>query len=938
MTTKTKDELLAEIVRLRNRIAALEGPASAQPDGNRVEFSHDRGPAIDAGGLAASGGSSNLTPLLELILQKAIALIGAAGGMILLWDEEAQALAARVWIEQPFASVTTRIRLGEGLCGAAAAQRKGLIINDYRNWPGALRPIIEHTPITSGVVEPLLYRDQLIGVVNLHNGDTGRAFSERDGELLRLFADQAAIAIENTRLYAAAQRELAERERIQVALQARTQQLEAVRSVSAELTRELDLSRLLNLILQRAMLLVAAEGGAVCLWDDTIQAVVPTVWTHFDPLMRGNPIQLGEGLIGSVAASHEGMCVNDYQNWPQARRLIREETKITAAIAEPLLYHSRLIGVLNLHTQVSGHAFSDQDRELLRLLGTHAAIAIENARLYEASGRATRQARSLYEIAHSLTTSLDLDEVLRLICERIMELLGTTHAQVVLWDDASQTLRLGAARGTEVDLVKEQTFRLGEGVNGIVAQTRRPLIVNDYQAFPHRIPEFTKLVANIGVPLLYQDRLLGVLASHTTRAGYVFSEEHLGLLTSLAVHAAIAIEHAGLFEQLRQSVTRLEQAQDELVRSEKLRALGQMSAGIAHDLNNMLAAVLGQVELLKFRVRDPDVREGLDILERATMDGAQVVRRLQDFARQRVQSALGQVDLTQVIQEAVDLTRPRWEDEPQRRGAAIRVETKFAPNLQVLGHPAELREVLTNLIFNAVDAMPMGGILTVCARSVAERDKRGVPWVECSLMDTGIGMSEDVRRRIFDPFFTTKGVRGTGLGLSVVYGIMERHGGRVMVQSTPGAGTTLTLRLQAAVSVPPPAAEPAALVVGSPRRILLIEDETAVRETMASLLRAAGHQVMEVESGLQGLLHLERCPTELVLTDLGMPEMTGWDVARIVRAKKPGLPVILLTGWGEHLPDEEAEEGLVDRILGKPVRLAELLEAIRVITARSAER
>jgi len=120
------------------------------------------------------------------------------------------------------------------------------------------------------------------------------------------------------------------------------------------------------------------------------------------------------------------------------------------------------------------------------------------------------------------------------------------------------------------------------------------------------------------------------------------------------------------------------------------------------------------------------------------------------------------------------------------------VETKFAPNLQVLGHPAELREVLTNLIFNAVDAMPMGGILTVCARSVAERDKRGVPWVECSLMDTGIGMSEDVRRRIFDPFFTTKGVRGTGLGLSVVYGIMERHGGRVMVQSTPGAGTTLT--------------------------------------------------------------------------------------------------------------------------------------------------
>ena len=222
----------------------------------------------------------------------------------------------------------------------------------------------------------------------------------------------------------------------------------------------------------------------------------------------------------------------------------------------------------------------------------------------------------------------------------------------------------------------------------------------------------------------------------------------------------------------------------------------------------------------------------------------------------------------------------------------------------------------------------------MCARSVAERDKRDVPWVECSLTDTGIGMSEDVRRRVFDPFFTTKGVKGTGLGLSVVYGIMERHGGRVTVQSTPGSGTTLTLRLQAAASVSRAAAEPATLFAGSPRRILLIEDETAVRETMASLLRAAGHQVMEAESGPQGLLHLEQWPTELVLTDLGMPEMTGWDVARIVRARKPGLPVILLTGWGEHLPDGEAGEGLVDRILGKPVRLAELLEAIRVITAR----
>ena len=751
--------------------------------------------------------------------------------------------------------------------------------------------------------------------------------------------------------------DITERKRAAEALADRTRQLEAVRTVTEEITRELDLTTLLRLINRRAAELVGAVSGVVWLWDETAECLVPEAWHLHGEWLEDVRLRLGEGVAGTVAQRREGLMLNDYRTSTYAHPLFVERTEITAVLAEPLLYHDRLLGAITVDNQGVGRHFTELDRNTLSLFAAQAAIAIENARLLEATERAAREARSLYEIAHSLTTSLDPSEVLHLISVKTTELLGTPHAQVVLWDEETRTLRLGAAYGSEAEHVRTQEFRLGEGVNGIVAETRASLIVNDYQNFPRRVPGMTELVAVIGVPLLYRDRFLGVLTSHATQPGAAFTQAHLALLTSFADQAAIAIQNAQLFSELNKSYRDLQQAQDELIRSEKLRALGQMAAGIAHDLNNILAAVLARVELLRFRVSDPETRETLKTLETAVTDGAHVVRRLQDFARQRARSPLVPTDLARAVQETLEMTRPRWRDEPQRQGRVIEVRTALDGVPHILGNAPEVREAVTNLILNAVDAMPQGGVLTLSARALPGRtgdlatrqsgslesgaaqlpdrpiaQLPGVEWVELTVTDTGIGMSEEIRRRIFEPFFTTKGVHGTGLGLAVVYGIMERHGGHARVASAPGRGSSVTLQFQVALG-PVVARQEASATLAGPRRILLIDDDPWVRESLSDLLRTVGHHVTEADGGGAGLAHLAESPVDLVLTDLVMPEVSGWDVARAIKSRLPGLPIVLMTGWGDQVVKEASQRGLVDRVLGKPFPLEEILRVIRELTA-----
>ncbi|HWT79325.1 MAG TPA: GAF domain-containing protein, partial [Candidatus Methylomirabilis sp.] len=248
--------------------------------------------------------------LLELIVERAVRLIGGTGGCVMLWDESRSVLIPRVWVGRaPASREASHIALEEGVSGTVAAQRKGMIVNDYRRSPWARPVMLERTNITAAISEPLVYQDRLVGVIQLDDGGTGHRFSEQDQELLRLFATQAAIAIENARLYEATQQELADRVRAEKTVAARTRQLEAVRVVSEEITRELDLTRLLDLIHRRAAGLVEASRGVISLWEEESQTLVTRAWHGYGTWVREVRPHLGEGVVGLVAQRREGLIV-----------------------------------------------------------------------------------------------------------------------------------------------------------------------------------------------------------------------------------------------------------------------------------------------------------------------------------------------------------------------------------------------------------------------------------------------------------------------------------------------------------------------------------------------------------------------------------------------------------------------------------------------------
>jgi signal transduction histidine kinase/CheY-like chemotaxis protein len=747
-------------------------------------------------------------------------------------------------------------------------------------------------------------------------------------------------------------RQLAERTQAEAALARRTQQLEtrsrqleAIRAIGTEIARELDLGKVLQLISRRLGELIGRGRGGVCLWHDGAQVLVPHTHYRPDDLQPQICLRLGQGVAGRVAERREGLIVNDYRSWPGVPPEVLARTRITAMMAEPLVYHDRLVGVIHMDTEEPGAGYTEDDRELLRLLATQTAIAIENARLYEtarrelaertqaeaALARRTQQLEAVRAISEEIIREMRLPALLELIVDHARRLVDGAGGSVLFWDDARRVLvpstwvgRPAATRAIQIGP--------GEGISGSAAVQRKGLIVNDYRSSPLARPamlQHSKISAAMAEPLLYQDRLVGVINIDNGDTGRTFSAEHGELLRLLATHAAIAIENARLFQEQQRALERLRHAQEELVRTEKLRALGQMSAGIAHDLNNMLAAILGQTELLRLRVKLPEVQEALKVLYTAASDGAQVVRRLMDFGRQQPRRPLVPCDLASLADEALEITRPRWQDEAQVQGRLIEIWRSLENIPRVQGDPSEIREALSNLILNAVDAMPTGGRLTLAGYTAPDAAAPGTPdWVVLTVGDTGMGMSEETRGRIFDPFFTTKGLKGTGLGLAVTYGILKRHGGKIEVASTPGQGTIFTVwfRRAAAPQVPSPGEESPPAPVGL--RVLLIDDEDPVRGTLASLLRAVGHTVLEADGGERGLACLAGGPVELVITDLGMPGMTGWEVARRVKAAHPRLPVILLSGWGQQISGSTPGCEHVDMVLAKPIRLEELQAAI----------
>jgi signal transduction histidine kinase len=378
--------------------------------------------------------------------------------------------------------------------------------------------------------------------------------------------------------------------------------------------------------------------------------------------------------------------------------------------------------------------------------------------------------------------------------------------------------------------------------------------------------------------------------------------------------------------ELEKTLNELKATQQQVIQQERLSAIGQMASGIAHDFNNTLTPILGFADLLlqsdKLLENKVEARRCLEMLRTSAKDAASVVSRLREFYRPaETDEEFPVVDLAKIVQQAVSLTEPKWRNQTQAKGLTIEVTVEVKATPFVAGEESALREVLTNLIFNAVDAMPEGGRISLTT-SVDGDD------AIVRVRDTGTGMTESVRQRCLEPFFSTKGERGTGLGLSMVYGIVERHRGKLAIESAAGQGTTFIIRLPQAEISEVPAAAPAGPRSKSSLNVLVVDDEPRILEVVSAYLRFDGHSVSTATSGREALEKFRRNQFDLVVLDRVMPEMSGDQTARFIKQLNQEIPVIMLTGFGALIEVTGSQPAAVDVVVSKPVTLDTLRQTI----------
>jgi signal transduction histidine kinase/ActR/RegA family two-component response regulator len=556
----------------------------------------------------------------------------------------------------------------------------------------------------------------------------------------------------------------------------------------------------------------------------------------------------------------------------------------------------------------------------------------------------------LDQITRAIGDRLDLHSVFQVVANSIAQQLQVAFCAIAVCDDIDDRLRVNAvAAGSEAlaaRLCLTEQVQLPIDPDGL-SRCMRGDLVHEPDLAQLRAPLPQRLVdaglhSAVFAPLQAEGKVFGIVMA-ARNAAHSFSSGDCEFMRQLSEHVALAAHQARLHGALQTAYDELRQTQQIVLQQERLRAIGEMASGIAHDFNNAISPVALYTEsLLEKEVGlSARGRHQLETIQRAIDDVAKTVARMGEFYRPRdAQANHVAVDLNALVQQVIELTRPRWRDMAQQAGIAIAVDTDLhVPLPPVLAAEGEIREVLTNLVFNAVDAMPEGGTLTMSTRRVD--DAEGSEWVQVEVSDSGIGMSEETRRRCLEPFFTTKGQRGTGLGLAMVYGTMQRHGAQMQIDSTPGEGTRMRLRFRPAGALEQPDTGWGQLAPAAgdrQLRILLVDDDAVLARTLIEILESEGHRVTAATGGQQGIAEFGAAlargePFDVVITDLGMPNVDGRQVAQAVKAAAPGTPVVMLTGWGRRM-NEDGERPLhVDHLLSKPPRLAELRAALARATA-----
>lgn len=856
--------------------------------------------------------AQDLESVLDAVLEQAIALVGKASGAVMMIDQARKTL--RIVAHRGLSPETVQefnerpVYLWEGTFAEVVRTGKPLEIPDAWSDARVLHEVGDVPPSLTNL--PLKAGDRVIGIVAVDAvppDDMAR-------RLLQALADVASVAILRAQLYES------ERAKHQLAL--------TLQDTARLLNSEMNLERLLDLILEQLERVVRYERAVILLQENN--ALHPTavrgsrVGPEFLRFLRN-----AESLHHSqqVFRTRKPLVVPDVRkdaHWIPAT----PDDPVRCWMGAPLIHKGEPLGVLFTASDRPG-AYGAGEMEILATFAAHAAVAIANARLYAEAQNRARELQSLQEITRAIAATLDAESMYRIVTKQAGNLVPSAWCGLARYLPEQEAFVLEAV-STHLETLLERGLALPAGEPPFApllegAPAYHCALSAQASGWTEEALALAGARSLLALPLRVDDDLMGVLAVAVAEPEG-FSPDHVTTLSELTTHLALALRNAELLASRQQALDELRAAQEQLVRSEKLRALGRMASGIAHNFNNTLAVILGRAQLAQRRTSDPEIQADLQAIVRAAQDGASTVRRLREYTRMEpVPPGPISTDLNEVVRTVVDVTRPRWKDEPEREGHPVQVVIEAGEVPPVPADAGELREVLTNMIFNAVDAMPSGGTITLRTRQEGD-------WAILEVQDTGIGMSEEVRRRVFDPFFTTKGPGSAGLGLSTSYGIVRRHGGNIEVQSMLGQGTTFTIRLPTAAAAPAAAPSPEPVAQASrPGHILVVDDDPEVRETLSRVLVLGDHRVSVAEGGFQALELLAAERPDMVLTDLGMPGMSGWELASHIHQAYPGLPVALITGWGEEVDPEEASRRHVCAVISKPFDVERILKVVAAL-------
>ncbi len=584
---------------------------------------------------------------------------------------------------------------------------------------------------------------------------------------------------------------------------------------------------------------------------------------------------------------------------------------------------NRLVGILCVDNRLTGRTIHDEDIATLLDMAEQAAAAIRNARFLEEMRLAKERQERLAKMATAIGAATALNDILRMVRDGIVIAGGFDRAGVFLYDEATHSIHgtWGTDRAGHLEDIHVESHSITPEHTLIIEAMQENtdfVLEESYSQKYNPLPESPMYgVKALGVVAMRAgSEVVGLIGIDNLLTNRPITAKDIESILPFAAQAAAAIQNARMLE-------RLNETKEALIKVERMRAVGELASGVAHNINNVLAAILGYAELIAEMEETPaEVRQYARTIERAANDGAEIVRRLRQFTKKEALPERIVFDLGVAAQEALDLTRPLWRDRSKAHGARIETVTEFAEPLMVLGLPSEIREVLVNVIKNAAEAMPNGGMLIV-------RGERQEDTAIIQIDDTGTGMSPEVLSRVFDPFFTTRGMElGMGLGLSVAHGIVTQHRGKIEVESELGKGSRFTLKLPLSNDTPmtSSAARSSLPVSLKGVSVLVVEDEEMVAQSIAQTLQRneiTTAFAYDAEDALQWLAK-NGAACHIIVSDHGMEGMTGLELLAQVKIEYPHIRRVLLSGWGSTPPDG-ADMSAAERVLSKPIPAEKLL-------------